>query len=91
MHVASPRRGSCHSRYEAVVDMRQASAASEAIETEAIETEVSLKVWDVLHPRVAVEGGGRAKRAKRAYRRRPRSSCRRRVRYTMTKRTKFKA
>ena len=66
--------------------MRPASAASEAIEAE-----VSLKVWDVLHPRVAVEGGGRAKRAKRAYRRRPRSSCRRRVRYTMTKRTKFKA
>ena len=90
MHVASPRRGSRQSRYEAVVDMRQASAASEAIETEAIETEaieteVSLKVWDVLHPRVAVEWGGRA------YRRRPRSSCRRRVRYTMTKRTKFKA
>ena len=49
MHVASPRRGSCHSRYEAVVDMRQASAASEVIEIEAIETEVSLKVWDVLH------------------------------------------
>ena len=76
--------------------MRQASAASEAIETEAIETEaieteVSLKVWDVLHPRVAVEGGGRAKRAKRAYRRRPRSSCRRRVRYTSTNRTRVNA
>ena len=43
--------------------MRQASAASkaietEAIETEAIETEVSLKVWDVLHPRAVGEGGG---------------------------------
>ena len=67
-------------------DMRPASAASKGIVAE-----VSLKVWDVLHPRVAVEGGGRAKRAKRVYRRRPRSSCRRRVRYTMTKRTKFKA
>ena len=56
-------------------DMRPASAASEA--------EVLLKVWDVWHPRAVGEGGRRAQRAvgvwatKRAYRRRPRSSCRR--------------
>ena len=88
--------------------MRSAFAASEAIEAE-----VSLKVWDVLHgtlrwaseadgpceaglcdprghrgrgitegrnvlhPRAVGEGGRGAQRAKRAYRRRPRSSCRR--------------
>ena len=40
--------------------------------SEAIEGEVLLKVWDVLHPRAV---GSR--RAKRAYRRRPHSSCRR--------------
>ena len=57
--------------------MRPASAASEAIEAE-----VSLKVWDVLHPRAvgmwasAASDGG-AQRAKQAYRRRPCSSCRR--------------
>ena len=59
--------------------VRPASATSEAIET--IEAEVLLKVWDVLHPRAVGEAsaasGGGAQRAKRAYRRRPRSSCRR--------------
>ena len=38
--------------------MRLASAASEAMEAE-----VSLKVWDVLHPRVVGEGGRRAQQA----------------------------
>ena len=36
--------------------VRPASATSEAIE--AIEAEVLLKVWDVLHPRAVGEGGG---------------------------------
>ena len=40
--------------------VRPASATSEAIEAEVL-----LKVWDVLHPRAVGEGG------------RPRSSCRR--------------
>ena len=53
--------------------------------SEAIEAEVLLKVWDVLHPRAVGErserwwvwaseaSGGVAQRAKRAYRRRPRT------------------
>ena len=31
--------------------------------SEAIEAEVSLKAWDVLHPRAVGEGGRRAQRA----------------------------
>ena len=57
--------------------VRPASATSEAIEAEVL-----LKVWDVLHPRAVGKGGRRAQRvlvgrAKRAYRQRPSSSCRR--------------